>query len=111
MKRVAQLIRLKPESYEEYKRIHANVWSEVLATIHKANIRNYSIYHWNGLLFAYFEYIGNDFDADMAKIASDPKTHEWWTITDPMQEPLEGNSKGSIEGGWWTPAEEVFHVD
>jgi len=111
VKRVGQIIKLKPEKYDEYKRLHADAWPEVLATIYTANIRNYSIYHWNGLLFAYFEYIGADFDTDMAKIAADPKTHEWWALTDPCQEPVQGSSKGSVEGNWWTGMEELFHAD
>jgi L-rhamnose mutarotase len=111
MKRIGQIIRLKPEAYEDYKRTHADVWPGVLAKIHEANIRNYSIYHWNGLLFAYYEYIGTDFEADMAIIGSDPKTHEWWALNDPMQEPVQGNSTGSREGNWWTDMEEVFHTD
>ncbi|MEM6280661.1 MAG: L-rhamnose mutarotase [Chloroflexota bacterium] len=111
MKRIGQVIKLKPDAYEEYKRLHADVWQDVLATIKAANIQNYSIYHWNGLLFAYMEYVGDDFDADMAKIAADPRTHEWWALTDPLQQPVEGNSTGSVEGNWWTDAEELFHVD
>ncbi len=111
MKRIGRVIKLKPEHYEEYKRVHADVWPDVLETIHKANIRNYSIYHWNGLLFAYFEYVGDDFDADMATITADPITHKWWELTDPMQEPVEGNSTGSQAGNWWKDIEEVFHVD
>jgi L-rhamnose mutarotase len=47
----------------------------------------------------------------MARIASDPKTHEWWALTDPCQEPVEGNSKGSREGNWWADMEELFHMD
>ena len=111
VKRIGQVIRLQPDAYEEYKRLHADVWEDVLATIHKANIRNYSIFHWNGLLFAYMEYVGDDFEADMASIADDPKTREWWALTDPLQEPLEGNSSGSIEGNWWKDMEELFHTD
>lgn len=111
MKRVGQVIRLKPEKYDEYKRLHANAWQEILAAISAANIRNYSIYHWNGYLFAYYEYVGDDYDADMAKIAADPKTREWWALTDPCQEPVEGDSKGSIEGNWWRDMEELFHHD
>jgi L-rhamnose mutarotase len=79
--------------------------------LQKAHIRNYSIYHWNGLLFAFFEYHGSDFEGDMAKIAADPKTHEWWALTDPCQQPVEGDSSGSIEGNWWTNMEELFHMD
>ena len=107
MRRYAQLVGIKPEVIEEYIRIHAAVWPEVLATIHACNIRNYSIFRHENTLFAYFEYIGDDYAADMAKMAADPKTQEWWTITDPMQEPLPDHP----EGAWWTPIPEVFHVD
>ncbi len=110
-KRVGQIIRLKPEKYEEYKQLHAAAWPEVLATLHKANIRNFSIYHWGGYLFGFFEYVGDNFDADMASIAADPKTRQWWALTDPCQQPVEGHSSGSIEGDWWTPMEELFHTD
>ena len=111
MKRIGQIIRLKPAAYEEYKKSHAAVWQGVLDKIHEANIRNYSIYHWNGLLFAYYEYIGSNYDADMNIISSDPTTHEWWAIHDAMQEPVQGSSTGSKDGNWWTDMEEVFHAD
>lgn len=111
MKRIGQIIKLQPGAYEEYKRLHAAVWPEVLAKIHEANIRNYSIYHHDGILFAYMEYVGADFAADMAKIASDPKTHAWWALTDPLQQPVVGNSSGSQEGNWWHDMEELFHTD
>jgi len=107
MQRIAQLVQVKPERIADYEQIHAAVWPEVLATIHACNIRNYSIFRHNNLLFAYFEYIGDDLAADMRKMAADPKTQEWWTYTDPMQEPLSGHR----EGEWWTPAKEVFHTD
>lgn len=111
VQRFGQVIRLRPEKYEEYRRLHAAVWPEVLAKLREVNIRNYSIFHKNGLLFAYFEYIGDDFAGDMAKMAADPKTHEWWAVTDPCQEPIEGNSKSSREGGWWASMEELFHME
>lgn len=107
MRRICQLINVKPEAIEEYERIHAAVWPQVLATIHACNIRNYSIYRSNHLLIAYFEYIGEDYTADMQKMAADPKTQEWWTITDPMQTPLEDHRPDA----WWTEVKEVFHVD
>ena len=111
LKRIGQVIKLKPEGYAEYMRLHAAVWPEVLETIKRANIRNYSIYHWNGFLFAYMEYVGEDFDADMALIADDPRTRDWWSLTDPLQQPVEGDSTGSIEGQWWTDMETLFHAD
>ncbi len=107
MKRHGQLIRVKAEKLEEYKRYHAEVWPEILEMIRKCNIRNYSIFHKGGYLFAYFEYVGTDFAADMVKMAADPKTQEWWDIMMPMQEPLETRT----EGEWWAEMEEVFHTD
>ncbi len=83
------------------------MWPDVLKTITACNIRNYSIYHKDGLLFAYFEYVGTDFDADMAKMAADPKTQEWWAIMKPLQKPLPTRA----EGEWWSDLQEVFHVD
>ena len=107
MKRFGQVIGLKPGAIEEYERLHAAVWPEVLATIHACNIRNYSIFRHEHLLFAYFEYVGEDFASDMAKMANDPKTREWWTYTDPLQEPLATR----IPDEWWATMAEVFHTD
>jgi L-rhamnose mutarotase len=107
MQRMGRVIGVKPEAIADYERIHAAVWPEVLATIHNCNIRNYSIFRFENLLFAYFEYIGDDYEADMAKMAEDPKTREWWTHTDPMQQPLEGRALGE----WWASMKEVFHTD
>ena len=106
MRRIGRIIQVKPEAIEEYERIHAAVWPEVLATISACNIRNYSIFRHGTLLFAYFEYVGEDLVADMAKMAEDPKTQEWWTHTDPMQEPLPDHAPGE----WWTDLKEVFHI-
>jgi L-rhamnose mutarotase len=107
MKRFGQVIRLKPGVLEEYKRYHAAVWPEVLDRIAQCNIRNYSIYHRDGTLFAYFEYYGIDFAADMARMAADPNTQGWWRIMGPMQDPLPNRG----EGEWWANMEEVFHAD
>lgn len=107
MKRYGSVIRVRAESIEVYKQYHAAVWPEVLAMIRRCNIRNYSIYLRDDLLFGYFEYHGADYAADMAKMAADPKTQEWWAIMMPMQKPLETRAPGE----WWANAEEVFHCD
>jgi L-rhamnose mutarotase len=75
--------------------------------ITECNIRNYSIFHKDGFLFAFFEYVGDDFDADMAKMAVDPKKQEWWSIMKPMQQPVENRK----EDEWWANMDEVFHLD
>ncbi len=107
LKRYGQVIRLRPEAREDYIRYHARVWPEVLTTIHDCNIRNYSIFLKDNTLFAYFEYFGEDFQADMQKMAADPKTQEWWAIMKPMQQPVPTRA----EGEWWADMEEVFHAD
>lgn len=107
MKRYGQLIGLKPEHYEEYVKAHAAVWPGVLAKIRECNIRDYSIFHRMGLLFAYFEYVGEDFEADMQRMADDAETQRWWDWMKPLQEPLADRA----EGEWWAEMEEVFHTD
>lgn len=107
MKRYASIVGLRPEKLEEYVRLHREVWPSVLERIRLCNIRNYSIFYRDGLLFSYFEYHGNDYAADMAAMAADPATQEWWKLTDPCQKPLETAAPGQ----WWAPAEEFFHVD
>jgi L-rhamnose mutarotase len=109
MQRMGHVIGLKPEAIAEYKRVHAAVWPEVLAMITACNIRNYSIYlrEPENVMFAYWEYHGTDFEADMAKMAADPKTQDWWKICGPMQQPLPTRAQGE----WWARMEEVFHID
>ena len=109
MKRMGMVIRLKADKILEYKRLHADVWPDVLKTIAKANIKNYTIFlrEPENLLFGYWEYHGIDFEADSAKIAADPRTQEWWKITDTLQIRME-SSKANEQ---WSIMEEVFHTD
>ncbi len=107
MKRYGMVIALDPEKVEEYKRYHADPWPEVLDMIRQCNIRNYSIFYKDGYLFSYFEYVGDDFQADMDRMAADPKTQQWWSIVKPMQRPLPTRRPGE----WWAEMEEVFHMD
>lgn len=107
MQRYGQVIGIRPEDTGAYEQLHQGVWSEVLTTIHRCNIRNYSIFRYGDLLFSYFEYVGTDFAADMAKMAADPKTQEWWAICEPMQRSL----RVSDSDAWWLTIPEVFHTD
>jgi L-rhamnose mutarotase len=103
MKRFGQIIGVRPENFERYKKYHAAVWPEVLDMIKKCNMQNYTIFHKDSLLYAYFEYTGSDFAADMAN----SKTREWWEIMEPMQDPVATRKNGE----WWANMEEVFHLD
>ena len=112
MKRYGSIIGLRPEKLEEYKKLHAAVWPEVLKMIKACHIRNYSIYlrrldDGRHYLFSYFEFTGNDFAADMAKMAADPVTRRWWSVCKPCQQPLADRAPDE----WWADMEEVFHQD
>ena len=112
MKRYGMVIGLYEDRVEDYKKLHREVWPEVLKMIQECDIRNYSIY-LNQLgdagyfLFSYFEYIGDDFEADMTKMAADPITQKWWAACKPCMKPL----KNGAEDDWWTNMSEVFHCD
>ena len=109
MQRMGMVIGIKPDKIDEYKRLHAAAWPDVLAQIANSNIRNYTIFlrEPENLLFGYWEYHGTDIDADLAEMARDPNTQEWWTHTDPCQSPLASRA----EGEQWSMMEEVFHTD
>ena len=109
MTRYGSIIGIKPQHIAEYKRLHAAVWPDVLKQIKASNITNYSIFlrEPENLMFAYFEYTGTDYAGDMAKMAADPRTQEWWAICMPLQAPLKTNA----EGDWWGSMAEVFHID
>ncbi|MEM7445931.1 MAG: L-rhamnose mutarotase [Pseudomonadota bacterium] len=109
MTRMGMVIGIRPEKIAEYKRLHADTWPEILAKISDCNIRNYTIFlrEPENLLFGYWEYHGDDFAADAAKMAADPTTQKWWELTDPCQVRMES----AADGEQWSMMEEVFHHD
>ena len=109
MKRMCRIIKIKPEIIPQYKRIHAAVWPEILKAIAESNVKNYTIFlrEPENLLISYWEYHGTNYARDMEDIKHAPRMQEWWSITDPMQTPLETIAAGE----WWAGAEEVFHTD
>ena len=112
VRRYGSVIALKGEKRELYNKLHADPWPEIVSKIQECNIHNYSIYQaelekgkW--YLFSYFEYTGEDFDADMKKMADDPRTREWWELTDPCQTRV----PGTPEGQQWLVMNEVYHSE
>lgn len=108
VKRVGMVIGIKPEKIAEYKKLHADSNLGVRDLLTKYHMRNFSIYlhKIDGTYyeFGYYEYTGNDFEADMAKLAEEPRNKEWLSICDPMQVPLKGYKS-------WAEMEEVYHND
>jgi L-rhamnose mutarotase len=111
IQRIGSVVGIDPHQIEEYKRLHAAVWPDVLAANERANIRNYSIFlRWmpdgKPYLFSYFEYVGEDLDADMKALAQDRRVQQWWSICEPIQRPLADRK----EGEWWSSMESVFYA-
>lgn len=112
VQRYAWVTGLKPQKADYYRKLHADPWPAVNAKLKECNIRNYSIYEreidGRIYLFSYLEYTGNNFQADMEKMAADPETRRWWKETDPCQAPLpEALKAGKI----WSDTREIYHLD
>jgi L-rhamnose mutarotase len=107
MQRIAMVIDVKPEKLDEYKRLHADAWPEVLAVLRRAHVRNYSIFLKDHTLFGYLEYLGSDWQRDMAAVAADPATKRWWALTDPCQEAWPTRAPDE----WWALMEPVFLME
>lgn len=107
MKRYGMIIQVKPHKVEEYKKLHSEVWPEVLAILSKYHVKNYSIFLKDNLLFGYLEYHGQDYAADMQKLADEDVTQRWWKLTAPCQEPISTREPNE----WWSLMQEVFHME
>lgn len=107
VKRVGMVIKIKPEFIEEYRELHSDSNQGVRDLLTKANMHNFSIFlhqldDGNWYEFGYYEYTGDDFEADMAELDKHPRNIEWLKVCNPMQVPLEGH-----EG--WAEMEQVYY--
>ena len=112
MKRYSMVTRVRPGKLAEYAELHANAWPGVLAMISRCNICNYSISatklpDGHDYLFSYFEYVGEDFDADMQVMAADEETQRWWAVCKPLLEPVTELPPGEV----WAPLDELFYTE
>jgi L-rhamnose mutarotase len=109
--RYAWVTGLKPEKAAYYRDLHAHPWPAVNQTIKNCHIQNFSIHECEIegklYLFAYLEYTGEDFDADMKKMAADPETVRWWKETDPCQSPL---PSAAAKGKIWADTKEAYFL-
>jgi L-rhamnose mutarotase len=70
--RFAWVTGLKPDKAARYEYLHAHPWPGVNKTIKNCHIQNFSIHERDidgrPYLFAYLEYTGTNFNADMKRI-------------------------------------------
>lgn len=102
MKRILQFIGVKPECLEAYCKLHDNIWPEVTEVIKQAHLENYSIFHFEGKLFQYMEYTGDNIEHDMQQLSQCDAMQRWCEICKTMQIP---------DSGQWCDTAEVFHLE
>ena len=108
VKRVGMVIGIRPDIIEEYKALHADSNPGVRDLLSKYHMHNFSIFlhEIDGKYyeFGYYEYTGDDYEGDMAKLSAEPRNKEWLSVCDPMQIPLKGYKS-------WAQMEEVYRND
>ena len=116
----AGIIKAKPGMLEQYTQLHDHTWDPVMAKMYECNMRNFVVYFHEetGYMFHHWEYVGDDFDADMARCGSDPIINFWWSHCEPCQEPLHWKGPPPSQGGkgdpdfldeWWSPMKMLNH--
>ena len=107
VRRMGKVIELRRECLAEYQRVHADSHPGVRDLLVAANLRNFSIFLHEVagklLLFLYAEYVGSDFEGDMAKLDAEPRNAAWLAQCDPMQQTLK------IDGTSWSDMECVYY--
>lgn len=101
------VIGVREDRLDEYRELHRDTHPGVRDLLAKANMRNFSIFlttlaDGNPYLFGYYEYHGDNYEADMAWLDAEPRNKEWLSMTDPMQIPLPGHDS-------WKVMDEVYH--
>jgi L-rhamnose mutarotase len=108
VKRVGMVVGIRPEKIQEYKELHADSNPGVRDLLSKYNMHNFSIFlhKIDGKFyeFGYYEYTGDNYEEDMAKLDAEPRTKQWLKICDPMQVPLKGEKS-------WAIMEQVYYND
>ncbi len=102
MKRQAFKMKLKPETAEEYKKRHANIWPDLVELLNKNGISNYSIFldEETNTLFAF----QNNTGTGSQDLGSTEIVQKWWAYMSDIMETNTDNSPVS------TPLEEVFYL-
>jgi len=105
-KRVGMVVGIKPGKINEYKKLHSDSNPGVRDLLNKYHLHNFSIFlhqiEGKWYEFGYYEYTGDDFESDMARLTAEPRNQEWLELCDPMQLPLEGEDS-------WAIMEQVYY--
>ena len=103
MKRFIMYSDLKPEKVQDYVELHADPWPDLLELLDRCHIHNYSISLRGTQVFTYYEYTGEDYEADMEVMDSSPVMQRWWKYSKPC---FVGHEKGE----YYEALREVFYT-
>jgi L-rhamnose mutarotase len=105
MQRVCFCLQVKPQSMEEYKARHREVWPEMLKALSETGWRNYSLFlREDGLLVGYLE--TDDFDRALKDMAATEVNARWQREMAPFFQ----SAGGARPDEQMKPLAEVFHL-
>ncbi len=105
VRRMGSVFPLNADNETLYRDLHANTWPSVIAGLRGAGLRNYSLFiaelDGQKYVIGYFEYVGDDFEASMKTLDTDPETQRWLETLAPC-------GRGDITCG---EMERVFYME
>lgn len=107
MKRIGEMVYIRPEGLEQYKAYHADPLPGVNEMLKQCHIRNYSIFQRGEHMFAYYEYTGDDFETDMQKLADDPISQRWEELVRPLMRPIPDRNADEF----WAGMQMIYHLE
>ena len=106
MQRVCFRLRVRQDRIEDYKADHAAVWPEMLAALHEAGWRNYSLFlGTDGLLIGYFE--TPSLEKALAAMADTEVNAKWQAAMGKYFEDLDNQPPDRA----FLELEEIFHLE
>jgi L-rhamnose mutarotase len=104
MQRLAFMMKLKPNSAQEYTRRHDAIWPELKQLLKESGVSEYSIFldAETETLFAFQKVSGEGGSQDLT---DNPIVRKWWDHMSDLMEVHPDNSPVS------TPLEEVFYLE
>lgn len=106
MKRIGFLLKVKQDKIEEYKKIHATVWPDLLEALRRCGWHNYSLFmREEGTLFGYFE-TPHDLQTAIEAMNNEEINTKWQTMMAPFFESPNGARADEI----LIELEEVFYT-
>ena len=107
MERIGFLLKVREEKIAEYKKIHAQVWPEMLEALKRTGWHNYSLFmRDDGMLFGYFETPEN-LQTALDGMNDEEVNTKWQEMMAPYFESVSGGRADEI----LIELEEVFHLD